>query len=118
MESVSNIIGFVLLLVLGFGLEVIAILILVFSAIYPRRLGIVILLGIVAAVLMFVESFLWLLFIGIASSGGTVTSDNPFILYLKILTGTSILCLLVYFPTAILRFKARSKRKIATQSAA
>ena len=118
MESVSNIMGFLLLLVLGFGLEVISILILVLSAIYPRRLGVVILLGVTAAVLMCVQSFLWLLFIGIASSGGSVTSDNPFILYLKILTGFSILCLLIYFPTAILRYKSKSKQKIAAQSAA
>lgn len=115
MEFVSNIIGYLLLLVLGFGLEVIAILILVFSAIYARWLSLVILLGIIAAVLMFVQSFLWLLFIGIASSGGTVTSDNPFFLYLKILIGFSILCLLIYFPTAIMRCKR--KQKAGTQAA-
>jgi len=69
-------------------------------------------------VLMFVESFIWLLGIGIASSGGRVTGDDPLIHYLEILIGFSILCLLIYFPTAILRYKAKSKQKIAAQSAA
>jgi hypothetical protein len=100
-----------------FGLEVIAILILIFSALFPRRLAVVIILGIVAAVLMFVESFIWLAGTVIGSSGGPLTSDNEGFRYLKILTGVSILSLLIYFPTAILRFKARSKRTIAAQNA-
>jgi len=116
MESISQIVAILFALVIGFGLELIAILILIFSAIYPRRLGVVITLGIVAAVLMFVESFIWLLGIGIASSGGRVTGDDPLIHYLEILIGFSILCLLIYFPTAILRRKARSKRESLAQA--
>jgi hypothetical protein len=118
MESIADLIAKLVFLLILFGVEIIAILILVLSAIYPRRLGVVILLGIVAAVLMFVESFIWLLGIGIASSGGRVTGDDPLIHYLEILIGFSILCLLIYFPTAILRFKARSKRQSDAQSAA
>ncbi len=119
MESIGEILVTLVVLVIMFVLEVIAILILVLSAIYPpRQLGVVILLGIVAAVLMFVESFIWLAGIVIGSSGGQLTSDNPGFRYLKILIGFSILCLLIYFPTAILRWKAKCKQKSDAQNAA
>ncbi len=118
MESIGEILVTLVVLVIMFVLEVIAILILVLSAIYARRLGVVILLGIVAAVLMFVESFIWLAGIVIGSSGGSLTSDNPGFRYLKILIGFSILCLLIYFPTAILRWKAKCKQKSDAQNAA
>jgi hypothetical protein len=116
MVSINNL-GDLLVLVIMFGLDLIAILILILSAFYARRLDVVIVLGVVAAVLMFVESFLWLAATVIGSSGGALTSDNEGFRYLKILTGMSILSLLIYFPTAILRWKARSKRSIAAQDA-
>jgi hypothetical protein len=118
MESVGNIMASLVFLVLMFGLEVVAILILVFSALFPRHLNVVILLGILAAIFMFVELFIWLAATVIGSSGGPLTSDNEGFWYLKILTVISILSLLIYFPAAILRWKASSKRNVAAQDAA
>jgi fatty acid desaturase len=53
----DDIIGLVLLFGMLFGLEVVAIFILVMSALYGRQLVFVILCGIVAAVVMAAESF-------------------------------------------------------------
>jgi ethanolamine transporter EutH len=109
MNSAADIITDLVFLVMAFGLEVIAILMLVWSAIFARSMALIITLGIVAAVLMFVESFLWLAGIVIGSSGGSLTGDNPGFRYLAILTVISVVCLLIYFPIAILRWKARSR---------
>ena len=55
----DDIIGGLLLLGMLFGLEIVALFILIMSAIYGRQLIFVILCGVVAAVLMAIESFIW-----------------------------------------------------------
>lgn len=59
MDSIIKIISDLFALVIMFGLEGIAIVILIISALFSRRLVVVILLGIVASALMFVQSFVW-----------------------------------------------------------
>lgn len=111
----ENVVFDAIFLVIFYGLEFIAILLLIGSAIYARELAYVITLGVVAAVLMFVELFLWLALIVIGSSGGSVTSNNEFIIPLKILAVVSVVSLLIYFPIVVLR--ARRRQRIAAQPA-
>jgi len=95
----DDIIGLVLLLGVLFGLEIVAIFILIMSAIYGRQLIFVILCGIVAAVVMAVESLV--LFLCNAAS-----SDFPASMTL-ITSAVSIVSLGVYFPIAIRRCKRK-----------
>jgi uncharacterized membrane protein YjgN (DUF898 family) len=96
----EDIIGWVLLVGLLFGLEIVAIFILVMSLRYARQLVFVLLCGGVAAVLMAVESIAW----WICAAGGYefgFRSDTT----LSIVSAVSIVSLGVYFPAAIMRCK-------------
>lgn len=95
----DDIIGGILLLAVFFGLEIVALLILVFAAIYGRQLAFVIVCGIVAAVVMAAESLV--LFLCSAAS-----SDFPASAML-ITSALSIVCLGIYFPLAIMRCKRK-----------
>ena len=97
----DDIIGLVLLLGVLFGCEIVAIFILIMSALYGRQLVFVILCGIVAAVVMAAESLI--LFLCSAAS-----SDFPGSATL-ITSALSIVCLGIYFPTAIMRCKRKPR---------
>lgn len=55
----DDIIGWAFLIGMLFGLEIVAIFILIMSAVYGWQLVFVILCGLVAAVLMAIESVIW-----------------------------------------------------------
>lgn len=97
----DDIIGLVLLLGVLFGLEIVAIFILIMSALYGRQLVFVILCGIVAAVVMAAESLV--LFLCSAAS-----SDFPASATL-ITSAVSIVSLGIYFPIAIRRCKRKQR---------
>jgi hypothetical protein len=93
----DDIIGWVLF----FGLEIVAIFILIMSALYGRQLVFVIVCGIAAAVVMAAESLI--LFLCSAAS-----SDFPASATL-ITSALSIVSLGVYFPIAIKRCKRKQR---------
>jgi hypothetical protein len=97
----DDIIGLVLLLGVLFGCEIVAIFILIMSALYGRQLVFVILCGIVATVVMAVESLI--LFLCSAAS-----SDFPASATL-ITSALSIVCLGIYFPVAVMRCKRKPR---------
>lgn len=100
----DDIIGLVLLLGVLFGCEIVAIFILIMSALYGRQLVFVILCGSVAAVLMAIESFIW----WVCAAGGYefgFRSDTTLI----IVSAVSIVGLGVYFPIAIMRCKRKQR---------
>jgi hypothetical protein len=98
----DDIIGLVLLIGMLFGLEIVAIFILIMSAIYGRQLVFVILCGTVAAVLMAVESLIWWICVAGNYEFG-FRSETALIL----VSAVSIVSLGIYFPVAIMRCKRK-----------
>jgi hypothetical protein len=85
-----------------FGLEVVAIFILIVAAICGRQLVFVILCGVVAAVLMAIESVIWWICVAGKYEFG-FRGETALI----IVSGVSIVSLGIYFPTAIMRCKRK-----------
>jgi hypothetical protein len=100
MESIlEDIIG----IVLFYGLEIVAVLILIGSALFARLRVVVIICGIIAAGLMAGEWFLW--WVLAAMDHAQLSADTN----LKVVSAISVLSLLIYFPVAIARLKAHRK---------
>jgi heme/copper-type cytochrome/quinol oxidase subunit 4 len=84
-------------MVLFYGLEIVAVLLLIGSAMFPRLLVVVIILGVVAAGCMAVESVIWWV---MTHMDGSDPDWQPIF---KILNAISIVSLLIYFPLSIAR---------------
>jgi hypothetical protein len=100
----EDIIGRLLVLCILLGLEVVAIVVLILSAIYARQLSVVITCGVVAAVVMAVEycfCFIW-------AAGGYADGVGGEALP-GIVAVVSIVSLGIYFPIALRRCKRRQK---------
>jgi hypothetical protein len=100
----EDIIGGLLFFGLIFGLEIAAIVILIFTAIYARARLVVIVCGIVAAVLTAAESILcYILYAGLYANdlGGKMLPLT--------VSAVSIVSLAIYFPIALARVKRREK---------
>jgi uncharacterized membrane protein len=94
-------------ILLFYGLEIAGILLLIGSALVPRVLVVVIIMGVVAAGCMAVESAIWWV---LANMNGAEPSSAT---NLKIVSAISIVSLLIYFPLAIGRCHAH-RRRLAT----
>jgi ABC-type Fe3+-siderophore transport system permease subunit len=92
---------------LFYGLEIVALLILIGSAVIPRVPVVIIILGVVAAGCMAVESAMWWVMANM--NGAEPTSSTN----LTIVSAISILSLLIYFPLAITRCRAHRRRLAA-----
>jgi len=99
----ADIIGWLFLIGALFGLEIVAIIILMMSARYGRQLAFVILCGIVAAVLMAIESLIW----WICVAGG-YEFGFPSETALISASALSIVSLGIYFPVTIRRCKRKA----------
>jgi hypothetical protein len=93
-----------LFIVVLFGLEIVAIFILIMSARYRRQLAFVLICGIVAAVLMAIESLIWWICVAGGYEFG-FRSDTTLI----IVSAVSVVALGIYFPIAIMRCKRKQK---------
>jgi hypothetical protein len=103
----DDIIGLVLLFGVLFGLEIVAIFILIMAAIYGRQLVFVILCGVVAAVLMACESVIWWICVAGNYEFG-FRSETALI----IVSAVSLLSLGIYFPVAIMRCKRKQSSAV------
>jgi len=104
LTTIESIISDAVGIVLFYGLEIVAVLLLIGSAMFPRLLLVVIILGVVAAGCMAVELAMWWV---LANMNGAEPASAT---ELKVLTAVSVLSLLIYFPVAILRCKAYRQR--------
>lgn len=104
----DDIIGLVLLIGMLFGLEIVAVFILIMSAVYGRQLVFVILCGIVAAVLMAIESVIWWICVAGNYEFG-FRSETALI----IVSAVSVVSLAFYFPTAIHAMQAQAGKRCA-----
>jgi hypothetical protein len=103
MDTMDKVQGFLLF----FGLEIVAIVMLIASTIYSRNLAVVIVMGVIAAGCMAVEGvILWVL----AIMDG---ADPNFMTILIVVSAISILSLGIYFPLAIRRCKAHQQRLVS-----
>jgi hypothetical protein len=102
----DDIIGSALLFGLLFGLEIVAVFVLIMSTVYGRQLVFVILCGIVAAVLMAIESLIWWICVAGNYEFG-FRSETALI----IVSAVSVLSLGIYFPLAIIRCKRKQARE-------
>jgi hypothetical protein len=108
MEGIfSDIVG----IALFYGLEIVAVLILIGSALFPRLLVIVIICGVVAAGFMAVEFVIWWV---LANMNGAEPGSGTI---LKVLSAISIMSLAVYFPLAITRCKAPRRKRMSADDA-
>jgi hypothetical protein len=98
----DDIIGSALLFGLLFGLEIVAIFILIMSAIYGRQLVFVIVCGVVAAVLMAIESLIWWICVEGKYEFGFRSETT-----LIIVSAVSVVSLAIYFPIAIMRCRRK-----------
>lgn len=98
------ILGGVIGILVFYGLEIVAIVLLIGSLIVPRVLVVVIIAGVVAAGCMAAESAIWWVLANM--NGAEPDSETK----LKVVSAISILSLLIYFPLAIVRCKAYRKR--------
>jgi len=100
-------------LLLLFGLQIIAFLVLVFSVIFARWLAVVIIGGIVALVLMVAEVALWVFMAGVgsATSGSQEAYRIPIVLAI-----ISFASLVAYIPIALLRWRRFRSRHLARGS--
>ena len=104
METIlDNVVG----ILLFYGLEIGALVLLIGSALVPRVLVVVIIIGVLAAGCMAVESVMWWV---LANMNGAELSSAT---NLKIVSAISVLSLLLYFPLAIGRCKAHRRRLAA-----
>lgn len=99
----DDIIGLLSLIGVMFGSEIVAIFILIMAACYGRQLAFVILCGVVAAVLMAIESIIWWICVA-----GKYEFGFPSETALISVSALSIVSLGIYFPIAIRRCKRKA----------
>lgn len=98
----TDIIGWMFRIAALFGLEIVALFILIMSTIYGRQRIFVIFCGAVATVLMAIETSIW----WICTAGGHEFGFRSETV-LVIVSAVSIVSLAIYFPIAITRCKRK-----------
>ena len=104
----GDIIGWIGLSVVFFGLEIVALFILIMAWRYARQLVFVLLCGGVAAVLMAIESFAWICVAGQTALQGTDLGFWSAVALIGI-SAISIVSLGIYFRAAVMRWKRTQK---------